>query len=220
MTDEFFGENQPAKRTTPTWELELLISGATVFGLMQLPDPLNRSLVVLMNGNEEQIVALVRTVSIYLQFSLITLIITFILHLLARAYWVAMVGMYSVYPQGIRWDNNATGGPVYREVGEQQMGSISDQIERADNRATKIFGVGFGMALAMTAASFIVGLMIIIMMLVQMLNGDLDKWNAALWMAFAILFLPFFVAYIIDYRFGKKLKANGNDGWIKKIYWL
>ena len=25
------------RRTTPTWELELLISGATIFGLLQLP---------------------------------------------------------------------------------------------------------------------------------------------------------------------------------------
>jgi len=95
MSDEYLGEDQPARRTTPTWELELLISGATVFGLMQLPDPLNRALIILMNGNEEAIVELVRTVSIYLQFSVITLIVTFILHLLTRAYWVALVGMYS-----------------------------------------------------------------------------------------------------------------------------
>ena len=30
----------PAK-TTPTWEMELLLSGATVFGLLQLPDALH-----------------------------------------------------------------------------------------------------------------------------------------------------------------------------------
>lgn len=219
MTDEYFGENQPAQRTTPTWELELLISGATVFGLMQLPDPLNRWLVILMNGNEQQIVELVRTVSIYLQFSLITLILTFVLHLLARGYWVAMVGMYSVYPQGIRWDKSATGGPVYREAGERQMGSMSERIEQADNRATKIFGIGFGMAMAMMAASIIVGLMIIVLMVVQMLGGDLDKWNTGLWILLGALFLPFFIAYLIDAQFGEKLKASGNDGWIRLIYW-
>jgi hypothetical protein len=219
MSDEYLGENQPARRTTPTWELELLISGATVFGLMQLPVPLNRALIILMNGNEESIVTLIRTVSIYLQFSLITLIITFILHLLARAYWVAMVGMYSVYPQGIRWDKkNTTGGPTYREFGKHEMGSMPDQIEWADNRATKIFGLGFGMAMAMLGASAVVGLMIIIMMFVQKLDGDLQKWSAVLWVAAGALISPFLIAYSVDYQFGDKLKANGNNGWIKKIY--
>ncbi len=218
MSDEYLGENQPARRTTPTWELELLISGATVFGLMQLPDALNRALVILMNGNEEPIADLVRTVSIYLQFSLITLILTFVLHLLVRAYWVALVGMYSVYPQGIRWDRSSSGGPAYREFGENQMGSMPELIDRADNRATKIFGMGFGMALVMMVASLVVGLMIVIMMIVQMTNNDLERWNTVLWMALGVLFIPFFVAYLIDYQFGEKLKANRNDGWIKKIY--
>jgi hypothetical protein len=219
MSDKYLGEDQPARRTTPTWELELLISGATVFGLMQLPDPLNRALIILMNGNEEHIVDLVRTVSIYLQFSLITLIVTFVLHLLARAYWVAMVGMYSVYPQGIRWENkNMTGGPAYREFGKNEMGSMPDQIDRADNRATKIFGLGFGMAMAMMVASAVVGLMILIMMIVQISNGDMETWNTGLFLVFGALLVPFFIAYLVDYQFGEKLKAKGMDGWIKKIF--
>jgi hypothetical protein len=219
MSDEYLGEDQPARRTTPTWETELLISGATVFGLMQIPDPLNRALIMLMNGNEESIRGLIMLISIYLQFSLITLIITFILHLLARAYWVAMVGMYSVYPQGIRWENkNTTGGPAYREFGKNEMGSMPDQIDRADNRATKIFGLGFGMAMAMVIASAIVGLMILIMMIVQMSDGDMEQWKTGLWAVVGLLFLPFFIAYLADYQFGEKLKASGNDGWIKKIF--
>jgi hypothetical protein len=219
MSDKYLGEDQPARRTTPTWELELLISGATVFGLMQIPGPLNRTLIILMNGNEESIRGLIGLISVYLQFSLVTLIITFILHLLARAYWVAMVGMYSVYPQGIRWENkNTTGGPAYREFGKNEMGSVPDQIDRADNRATKIFGLGFGMAMAMMVASAIVGLMIVIMMIVQISNGDMEQWKTGLWAAVGVLFLPFFIAYLADYQFGEKLKANGNDGWIKKIF--
>lgn len=219
-TDSDGTENKLSSRTTPTWELELLISGATVFGLMQLPDALNRVLVIMMNSNEEPIVDLIGTVSIYLQFSLVTLIITFVLHLLARAYWVAMVGMYSVYPMGIRWDRSSSGGPAYREFGEKKMGSMPELIDRADNRATQIFGLGFGMAMAMMVASLVVGLMIIVMMIVQMANGDLQKWNIALWTALGFLFLPFFVAYFVDYQFGEKLKANRKDGWIKKIYRL
>lgn len=219
MSDKYLGEDQPARRTTPTWELELLISGATVFGLIQLPDPLVRALTILMNGNEQSILLMISVVSIYLQFSVIALIVTFVLHLLARAYWVAIVGMYSVYPQGIRWDNkNTTGGPTWREFGKKEMGSMADQIDRADNRATIIFGLGFGMALPMLVASLVVGLMIMIMMIVQMLNGDMEKWSLGLWAVLGTMFLIFLIAYCVDYQFGEKLKASGKDGWIKKIY--
>jgi hypothetical protein len=219
MSDEYLGENQPERRTTPTWELELLISGATVFGLMQLPDPLNRTLIILMNSNEESIVFMISLINIYLQFSLITLIVTFILHLLARAYWVALVGMYSVYPHGIRWDNkNTSGGPAYREFGKNLIGNMPDQIDRADNRATKIFGLGFGLAMPMMSASLVMGLMIIIMTIVQMSNGDMEKWNKGIWIACAALVLPFFIAYFIDYLFGEKPIAKSIQGWITKIF--
>src|SRR5690606_14228449 len=36
------GRDPLPRRTTPTWEMELLISGATVFSLMQAPDLLDR----------------------------------------------------------------------------------------------------------------------------------------------------------------------------------
>lgn len=220
MSDKYLGENQPVQRTTPTWEVELLISGATVFSLMQLPDPLNRALNIWANGNEEAIVSLLHVIAIYLQFSLITLILTFLLHLIARGYWVALVGMHSVYPQGIRWDKDTSGGPAYREVGIRQMGSIPELIEKADNRATRIFGLGFGMALAMMVASAIVGSMILILMIVQVMHGDLDKWSDGLWIVFVIVFMPFFMAYLADYLFGEKLKAADKDGLIKKIFSL
>lgn len=218
MSDIFIGEDQPAKRTTPTWESELLISGATVFGLMQLPDPLNRLLIVWMNGNEAAIVDLLRTISIYLQFSLITLILTFVLHLLARGYWIALVGLHSVYPQGVRWDKNTAGGPAYREVGKANMGSMPDLIEKADNRATQIFSLGFGMAMAMMVASAVVGIMVVILMIVQAMNGDLEFWNRVLWSIFGIAAVPFFITYLVDYQFGEKLKQQGKDGWIRKIF--
>ncbi|MGH8498721.1 MAG: hypothetical protein ACRERV_07955, partial [Methylococcales bacterium] len=218
MSDIFLGEGQPLARTTPTWETELLISGATVFGLMQLPDPLNRMLIIWMNGNEGAIVDLLRTISIYLQFSLITLILTFVLHLVARGYWVALVGLHSVYPQGIRWDKNTSGGPAYREIGKANMGSMPELIEKADNRATQIFSLGFGMAMAMMVASAIVGIMVIVLMVVQALHGDLELWNRALWTTLAIFLTPFLFTYVLDYQFGEKLKQQGKDAWIKKIF--
>src|SRR4051794_24559506 len=84
--------------TTPTWEMELLISGATVFGLMQLPARLDAIFYDLFNRGSEQVASLLMPLWIYAKVALLTLIGTFVLHLVLRGLWVAMVGLDSVYP--------------------------------------------------------------------------------------------------------------------------
>jgi hypothetical protein len=163
---------------------------------------------------------LLRVIGIYLQFSLNTLIVTFVLHLIARGYWIALVGLHSVYPEGIRWDKNTSGGPAYREVGKAKTASTPELIEKADNRATQIFSLGFGMAMAMMVASAIVGVMLVILGIVQLAHGDLELWNRVLWGIAGLLLLPFLAAYFIDYQFGETLKRTGNDAWLKKIFAL
>ena len=96
-------ESLPA-RTTPTWEMELLISGATVFGLLQLPGLADRLLFHVHNSSAEPVAAFVLPLWIYVKSALLTLAATFVVHLALRGYWIALVGLSSVYPDGIRWE--------------------------------------------------------------------------------------------------------------------
>lgn len=217
-TDSDGTENKLSSRTTPTWEMELLISGATVFGLMQLPAPLSRATALLMNSNADLIASLISTISIYLYVSLIALIVAFILHLIARGYWVAMVGLDSVYPQGIKWDRISSFGPAHRTVTEESSRPIKQLIEQADNRATLIFGLGFGLAVALIIPMLIVGSMLLVLLIVQYLGGDLALWHAMIWVLLFILMGPWMAAYIGDYCWGEKLARAGKDGWLKSIF--
>jgi len=171
------GENTISPRTTPTWEMELLVSGATVFSLLQLPGPISRAAAILMNSNDQNIAILVSIVSIYVYVSLVALIGAFILHLIARGYWVAIVGLNSVYPEGIKWGKGNSSGPIHRAVVEESQSSMQQLIERADNRATGIFGLGFGLAISLVIPIVIIGSMLLVLVVVQFFGLDVALWH-------------------------------------------
>lgn len=128
-------------RTTPTWEVELLISGAVVFSLFSLREPLDGALARWLPQLPEDLGRALMFGVMYGKVMLYTLIIAFVLHIAARAQWVALVGVHSVYPKGPRWEN-ISGGPITRETTRERHSDIAAAIERADNRSSLIFGYG------------------------------------------------------------------------------
>lgn len=129
------------KRTTPTWEIELLISGAVVFSLFSLREPLEEYFLRSFPYATEVMQPLVMYSYLYTKLVLFVLLITFVLHLIARARWVALVGVHSIYPHGPRWENQS-GGPITRRLTMGDVGDIDEAIERADNHASLVFGYG------------------------------------------------------------------------------
>jgi hypothetical protein len=90
--------------TSPTWELELFLSGALVFAMLQLPGVVDH----FFSRLEPTVAGTARTVvlniGLYAKAIAYTLLLTFSIHLIGRAQWVALMGLQSVYPSGIRWD--------------------------------------------------------------------------------------------------------------------
>jgi hypothetical protein len=129
------------QRTTPTWEIELLISGAVVFSLFSLREPLEAFFQRSFPVATELLQPLVMYSYLYAKLVLFVLLITFVLHLAARARWVALVGVHSIYPHGPRWENQG-GGPITRRLTMRDVGDIDEAIERADNHASLVFGYG------------------------------------------------------------------------------
>src|SRR5687767_652111 len=74
--------------TTPTWEIEMLLSGAVVFALMQVPGALDSTfdrLFLRLDGTFGIAALLVYS---YTKAIVYALILTFLFHLAARAYWI------------------------------------------------------------------------------------------------------------------------------------
>lgn len=193
--------------TTPTWEMELLISGGTVFGLMQLAGPVDDTFVSLIAQSSAEMNQGLSPLWIYVKFVLLTLIGTFITHLCLRGYWVALIGMNSVYPGGIDWEKLRQ-GPISRKYSETSVPPMSALIEKADNLATRVFGVGFGFAMMMLLPIVIVSLSALGSYVVHRLFGV----GSTLWIflgLFVVLFLPMALAAMIDRRFGERMVAGG-----------
>ena len=191
-----------SKRTTPTWEMELLVSAGTIFGLLQLPALLDQWPSRLFNSSSEAFSMLLSAAWVYSKMTLFIVIATFGAHLCLRAYWVALVGMDSVYPGGIRWDRMRM-GPIARELSSKRAKPMAEAIEAADNRATRVFGTGFGAAMLML---FPIMLALVGLLVAWMVDLAFGPRLAALsfYAVFGLVLLPLIFVQAIDPRLGAR----------------
>jgi hypothetical protein len=129
---------QAGQLTSPTWELELFLSGALVFATLKLPTVVE----TFFAGVEPHIAGTTRSIvlnaSIYATAIAYTLLITFSVHLVGRAQWVALMGLHSVFPNGIRWDELKM-GPMARALYQQRTPGLQAAIARLDNFCSIVF---------------------------------------------------------------------------------
>jgi len=194
------------KRTTPTWEMELLISGATVFALLQLSDALSRFHAWLHPRLDAFGEVFAFMVFIYCKTAVITLALTFVLHLALRAWWVALVALRSLYPEGIDWARHS-GGPLQREVQQGLDLPFEERVERAEDRASLVFAVGLGFALAVVTPLLLVlpaaAVSLALSWLVEL------QADVLLPLSVMVLLLPLFLTSAIDRRWGSRLHRDG-----------
>ena len=197
-----------SSRTTPTWEVELLISGVAVFAMLQLPGWLDDRMFALeprMGADWRMIVVLAY---LYAKSAAIVLAVTFAVHLLLRAQWIALVGMDSVYPQGVRLDRMRM-GPIQRAIEEARPDRTSDAIEHADNRASVVFAIGVSVAFIIGfVCVFFCGALLVVTLLSQALGWHADPILVMTWL-FALVMLPSIVAGLADRALGGRLQTGG-----------
>ena len=180
------------RRTTPTWEVELLISGIAVFAMLQLPGVLDDAVFALRPRFSLAWSWPVTSFYLYAKTAAVILAATFILHLMLRARWIALVGLLSVHPGGIRWDQLRL-GRIALEVERARVGESEDILERADNLATVVFasGVTIAVLLLVVSAAAVLGLGLAALVGA---NPDPD----AMMLVFAAVLVPFFAAQTLD----------------------
>jgi hypothetical protein len=127
--------------TSPTWELELFLSGAFVFATFQLPGLIESAYSRLAPHVTDSTETALLNGVLYAKAIAFTLIAMFTIHLVMRAYWVALMGVHSVFPKGIRWSELKV-GPIARDVYRSRMRDTSTVIARLDNVCSVVFSVG------------------------------------------------------------------------------
>lgn len=213
------------KRTTPTWEMELLISGVTVFAVVQAPGWLQQAYVPVAPQLAQDVYEALQLLWMYASGASLVLAATFLLHLVMRAYWVALVGLHSVYPSGIRFEGLKLGQRRQRIMAAQP--SIEAKIEAADNRATRVFALGIAATLGLVFPALLVMVASVPGLVASRLFDQ--QWGFfAAFIGLAALLLPYAVAAWLDgllgerqlawmrRRFGERATAR-LDGWIDRV---
>ncbi|HEX7342103.1 MAG TPA: hypothetical protein VF269_07480 [Rhodanobacteraceae bacterium] len=199
--------NQLSRHTTPTWEVEMLISGAAVFAMLQAPSWLQAHLLPLIPRFTDNISDMLVVLYAYLVTAVIILAITFSLHLILRARWIALVGMHSVFPDGVRWDKLSL-GQVQREVAQQADRGAADSIERADNRATVVFALGTMLAITMLTLSVAVVISLGVAVVIHLATGYAINAVNVLFALVVLLFAPLILVAIVDKSWSRRRPGN------------
>jgi hypothetical protein len=139
------------------WELELLISGAVIFALLQVPPRLDRWFDAVQPTMGKTLELVVFLVYYYGKLILYVLIGAFGLHLAARAYWVGLIGLESVFPDGVDWER-APVGPIVREVYQERIGPLQPMIDRTDRFCSVIFSAAFSLVMVFFYSILVVGI--------------------------------------------------------------
>ncbi|MDF1502109.1 hypothetical protein [Roseisolibacter sp. H3M3-2] len=141
--------------TTPTFELEMLVSGAVLFGLFQLIGQMEAWIAYWRPTTGVIGTSLVVGGGVLARAALYGLTATFVSHLVLRAYWVALVGVHSVFPHGPRWERTKKYGPMQAALLRERVRPLAGFIARADNLASIVFATGF-----VFAASVLTGVLL------------------------------------------------------------
>jgi hypothetical protein len=190
------------------WELELLISGALVFSMLQLPGQLD----VWFNGLSPRLdssgFVFVFLVWYYAKLAVYALAGGFSVHLAVRGYWVGVIGLEAVFPHGVKWENSS-GGPIVREVQRRRIPTLQAVIDGADRFASLVFAGAFTLALLLAWALVIGSAAMVLAVIVARAFFTPDKAPLVMQGMLAILVGPMLLATLVDKKLGHRLPPDG-----------
>lgn len=184
-----------------TDELELLVSGLTVFALFSAPDlvlSLWQRSQAHLDGTLRDVVLLGCQFAVGLCYALA---MSFLFHIVVRAYWIGLIGLKSVFPNGIRWDQTRSLGPLAREYFRRRLPDLDSVIDGADRVASVVFSVAGLVAITTAWISILITVLIGGTSLAIAVLGLPDRWASWLAMGFAIgISLLSIINWLLDTR--------------------
>lgn len=187
-----------------TWELELVISGAVAFALLQLPSAVSAAYDRIEPHLADALGGGAFIVYYYSKLAIYTLIATFLSHIIARAYWVGLVGLEAVFPHGPRWDQTSY-GPISRRFYQERLPSLSTLIDRVDDFCSMIFSFSFMIVFIFVSSIFWAGVLGLLAFGISRLFFGGERLGEIFKELFLLLTVPLLLMGLIDKTIGGKL---------------
>lgn len=156
-----------------SWQAELIISGAALLGSLQLPGLLEKFQHYLLLNYERASLQLWFFATSYWALFVYGLVLLFVFHFIVRALWIGLVGLNSIYPDGIVETNLSS--KDYQQKVQAEYGDIDGFINRLDRMASGMFGTGFAFIGLFFNLGLTVSVMILLLTFLQSV-GVPDFW--------------------------------------------
>ena len=124
-----------------TDELELIISSLTIFALFSIPGWLFDKIADIYTHLSTSMVIASTVGTVLLTGTSYGLATCFVVHLMARAYWVGLIGLRTVFPDGINWNKTPGLGPLSRQYYRDTLPDLDTVIQNTDRLASSLFAV-------------------------------------------------------------------------------
>lgn len=124
-----------------TDELELIISSLTIFALLSIPGWLLDKIADVYTHLSTSLVIAGTVGTALLAGTSYGLAACFVVHLMARAYWVGLIGLRTVFPDGINWSKTPGLGPLSRQYYRDTLPDLDTVIRNTDRLASSLFAV-------------------------------------------------------------------------------
>ncbi|MEL6393715.1 MAG: hypothetical protein AAFR97_13255, partial [Bacteroidota bacterium] len=134
-----------AKLEQESWQAELIISGIAILGALQLPELVNDLQYYLLDTLHREEIFFWGFIMTFMQIGVNLLILTFIAHFVLRTLWIGIIGINSIFPNGIT--RNERYSEEYQDRLIADYGDVTGYIKKLDRTCSGIFGAGFSVCL-------------------------------------------------------------------------
>jgi hypothetical protein len=135
---------QSTPQTTPNWQMELLVSGGAVVAIWQLLAILDERMATALSPLR-MISEITPILYLYPYAALLAIGVAFAVHLAMRSLWIAIVGVQSVFPEGIQWQNFKASNRTTDRL-RDWVDSPEVIAEKIDNSSTVVYAFGIVVA--------------------------------------------------------------------------
>ncbi len=186
-----------------SWQAELIVSGIAIFGSLQLPGLIDNLMESCLTLFPEHVYFGLYMFFIYLLMAINVLIISLIAHFVVRALWIGLIGLNSVFPNGINPEHK-TYSPYFMEKLIAEFPNDTNQITNLDHFCSVIFA--FCSFLVLNFIAFTVD--ILILLFLYLFIVDYLPPGAGIVIISVFIFVVSVVSLMILLMNNKRFKGN------------
>ena len=136
-----------------SWQAELIASGLAIYGSLSLGNYIDDITQWLIPRFSDRTLGILYFAFLYVYAAHALLVISFITHLSLRILWAGILGLSSVYPQGINVESKSY-SPSFLNRLKQEFPDLSDYSLKLDRLCSLIFSILCAMVMVMASITF------------------------------------------------------------------